>query len=105
MQATQQFVSVATPGTPVVLPTVHCVAFELHGVPGHTGKAYLGLSDLNRVSNVGVIKVFRAADTVDDVAESYRSPEHHGGNVISLADFAVDADVASEGLLLTYWTV
>jgi hypothetical protein len=37
-------------------------------------------------------------------SETFSIEAQDGGNSIHLSDYAIDADVAGEGLLVTYWT-
>jgi hypothetical protein len=98
-------VPVPTPGTPVALssdPTVHCAKIILSQVPGATGKTYFGKAGLSKSTLAGVVGAFLppAATGLLDTREI--AAEEDGGNPLRLSDYAVDADTAGEGILVSY---
>jgi hypothetical protein len=93
-------VNVTTPGTPVRLstdPTVRVSKLQFQGIPGAAGKGYVGSAGLNKSSLAGVARIMGATDF-------YLVEAQDGADSISLSQFAIDADLAGEGLLVSYWT-
>ncbi|WP_321471124.1 hypothetical protein [uncultured Paludibaculum sp.] len=100
-------VSVATPGTAVPLSPVPLFVrgFRAEAVVAATGRVYLGVAGLNRTTKAGFIKQFAApAAGVNSTSDAIRQ-DGYSGNHIDLSKFMVDADVAGEGLLVSYWRV
>jgi hypothetical protein len=99
-------VNVATPGTPVPLSTsaadVACKLF-FQVVPGLTGKTYAGVPAMTKSTLAGVARILWP-NAAGGFSESFYIESQDGTNSIRLIDYAVDADVAGEGLLVTYWT-
>jgi hypothetical protein len=92
--------SVATPGTPVPLATDAAITASklfVQTVPGLTGKMYLGAPTMSKTTLAGVARVFSAGDT-------FLLESQDGTDSIRLKDYAIDADVEGEGLLVSYWT-
>jgi len=99
-------VNVATPGTPVALSTnPREVASKLffQVVPGLTGKTYAGIPAMTKSTLAGVARVLWP-NAAGGFSETFYLESQDGENSIHLSDYAVDADVAGEGLLVTYWT-
>jgi hypothetical protein len=93
-------VNVATPGTPVPLatdPAITASKLFVQAVPGLTGKTYLGARTMSKATLAGVTCVLSADDT-------FFLESQDGADSIRLKDYALDADVTGEGLLVTYWT-
>ena len=93
-------VIVPTPGTPVPLSnsgTVHVARIILQTSPANTGKTYFGQSSMVKATLAGVSRVL-------DTTDKYEISTEDGTDGISLAQVAIDADVANEGLLVSYWT-
>jgi hypothetical protein len=98
-------VNVATPGTPVPLttnPTLTASKLFVQAIPGLTGKTYLGGPAMTKATLAGVTRVL-APNSGSGVSENFFLESQDGANSIRLAEYAVDADVAGEGLLVTYW--
>ena len=99
-------VSVPTPGTCVPLSTtqVRCARIRVSVVAGLTGKMYLGTRNVVGSTLVGVLKEFwpNNAGGVDDYCDIATGTD---SNLLNLADYAIDAVVAGEGLIVSYWTV
>lgn len=99
-------VNVPTPGTPVPLSTdetaTACRLF-FQAVPGLTGKTYAGVPAMTKATLAGVARVLSPNPT-GGFSENFYIESQDGENSIHLAGYAVDADVAGEGLLVTYWT-
>ncbi len=99
-------VNVATPGTPVRLstdPTQLVSKIFVQVIPGLTGKGYVGRQSINRTTLANVIRVLWP-NSSGGFSESFWIESADGTNSLALADYFVDMDVASEGLLVTYWT-
>jgi len=99
-------VNVATPGTPVALTTNTAVAASklfFQVIPGLTGKTYVGSTNLSKGTLAGVARVLWP-NSGGGFSETFSIEAQDGENSINLADYAIDADVAGEGLLVTYWT-
>jgi hypothetical protein len=98
-------VNVATPGTPVPLsidPTITASKLFLQVIPGLTGKTYFGMQAMNKATLAGVARVLWPNAT-GGFSEHFEIESQDGENSIHLTDYAIDADVAGEGLLVTYW--
>ncbi|HYA17143.1 MAG TPA: hypothetical protein VEF06_06745 [Bryobacteraceae bacterium] len=99
-------VNVPTPGTPVKLttdPTITASKIFVQVIPGLTGKMYLGIPAMTRATLSGVARVLWP-NSAGGFSENFWVVAQDARNSIQLADYAVDADVAGEGLLVTYWT-
>ena len=93
-------INVLTPGTIVPLttdPTITACKLLVQAIPGATGKTYLGNSSLNASTLAGAARVF-VTDSTTFLLEAQTDSDG-----IRIADYAIDADVAGEGLLVTYW--
>jgi hypothetical protein len=100
-------VNVATPGTPVRLstdPDKRVARIFAQVIPGLTGKGYIGSASLNRTTLAGVARVLWP-NASGGFSEHFEVQSTDGSNSIPLSEYAVDMDVAAEGLLVTYWTV
>ena len=98
-------VNVATPGTPVPLttnPTLTASKLFVQAIPGLTGKTYLGAPAMTKATLAGVTRVLSPNSA--GPSENFFLEAQDGANSIRLAEYSVDADVAGEGLLVTYWT-
>src|SRR5579863_2612273 len=99
-------VSVATPGTPVPLatvPTITASKLFFQVIPGLTGKTYAGIPAMTKATLAGVFRVLWP-NSAGGFSENFEIESQDGENSIHLNDYAIDADVAGEGLLVTYWT-
>jgi hypothetical protein len=99
-------VNVATPGTPVPLTTdttLRACKIFFQVIPGLTGKGYIGRSGLNRATLSGVIRVLWP-NTSGGFSDSFFLESGQDSDVLNLASYYVDMDVAAEGLLVSYWT-
>ncbi len=99
-------VNVSAPGTPVRLSTdetftVSKLLFQV--IPGQTGKTYVGAPPLNKTTLAGAARILWP-NSAGGFSETFYVETQDGEDSIHLADYAVDADVAGEGLLVTYWT-
>ncbi len=94
-----------TPGTPVPLttdPTVTASKVFFQVIPGLTGKTYVGTPSMAKGTLAGVARVLWPNAT-GGFSETFYIEAQDGRDSIRLAEYAVDADVAGEGLLVTYW--
>src|SRR5580658_6317513 len=99
-------VNVATPGTPVPLsidPTIHASKLFFQVIPGLTGKTYAGVPSMTKATLGGVFRILWPNPT-EGFSENFEIETQDGEDSIRIMDYAVDADVAGEGLLVTYWT-
>jgi len=99
-------VNVATPGTPAALTTNTGVAASklfFQVIPGLAGKTYVGGANLTKDTLAGVARVLWP-NAGGGFSETFSIEAQDGENSIHLSDYAIDADVAGEGLLVTYWT-
>src|SRR5271154_5977245 len=99
-------VNVPTPGTPVPLSTNESVTASklfFQVIPGLTGKTYAGLPTMTKATLAGVARILWP-NAAGGFSETLYIESQDGENSIHLANYAVDADVAGEGLLVTYWT-
>jgi hypothetical protein len=98
-------INVPTPGTPVPLttdPTVTASKVFFQVIPGLTGKTYIGVPAMTKASLAGVARILWP-NSAGGFSETFYIESQDGADSIRLADYAVDADVAGEGLLVTYW--
>ena len=99
-------VNVVTPGTPVPLatdPAVTASKLFLQVIPGLTGKTYAGTPTMSKLTLAGVARILWP-NSAGGFSETFFLESQDGTNSIRLKDYAIDADVAGEGLLVTYWT-
>ena len=99
-------VNVTTPGTPVPLstdPAATATKIFFQVIPGLTGKTYIGGPAMKKSTLVSVARVLWP-NTNGGFSETFALEAQDGQNSLRLAEYAVDADVAGEGLLVTYWT-
>ena len=99
-------VNVATPGTPVQLstdPNLCASKLFFQVIPGLTGKMYVGVPSMTKATLAGTARVLWP-NTTGGFSEHFEIESQDGENSIRLKDYAIDADVAGEGLLVTWWT-
>ena len=99
-------VNVPTPGTPVPLSTDKTVTVTklfFQVIPGLTGKTYVGAPTMSKTTLAGTARILWP-NAAGGFSETFEIEAMDAGDSIHLADYAVDADVAGEGLLVTYWT-
>jgi hypothetical protein len=99
-------IAVATPGTPVAIETAatppRACKIRLQAAAANTGKTYLGTPAMAKATLAGVIHVF-ATPPGSGPLESVELEGHADEDQLTLADYAIDADVAGEGLITSYW--
>jgi hypothetical protein len=99
-------VNVPTPGTPVPLstnPALTASKLFVQAIPGLTGKTYLGAATMTKSTLAGAARVL-SPNPSSGLSENFLLESQDGANSIRLSEYAIDADVAGEGLLVTYWT-
>jgi hypothetical protein len=99
-------INVPTPGTPVPLstnPAATASKLFFQIIPGLTGKMYVGAPAMSKATLSSVARVLWPNPT-GGFSETFYIESQDGDNSIRLAEYAVDADVAGEGLLVTWWT-
>jgi hypothetical protein len=99
-------VNVSTPGTPVTLstnPSQRVSKLFLQVIPGLTGKTYLGKPGMNKSTLAGVTRILWPNST-GGPSDQFFLETQDGTDSIPLSQYAIDADVPGEGLLVTYWT-
>lgn len=99
-------VNVAVPGTPVPLstnPAATASKLFFQAIPGLTGKTYVGAPSMSKSTLAAVARVL-APNPSGGFSETFYIESQDGENSIHLTDYAIDADVAGEGLLVTWWT-
>ena len=95
-----------TPGTPIPLSTnpiqlVSKIFFQV--IPGLTGKGYIGSPGMNKTTLAGVTRVLWP-NASGGICDQFLLETDDGHDDFQLSQYAVDMDVAGEGLLVTYWT-
>jgi hypothetical protein len=98
-------VSVAAPGSPVPFttdPTIKVAKIFVQVIPGLTSKAYLGRVTMNKATLAGVVRVLWPNPT-GGVCDQFAVESSDGMNSLPLCEYAVDMDVAGEGVLVSYW--
>lgn len=98
-------INVPTPGTPVPLstnPAATASKLFFQVIPGLTGKMYIGAPGMHKATLSGVARVLWPNST-GGFSETFSIESQDGDNSILLSEYAIDADVAGEGLLVTWW--
>lgn len=101
-------IRVPAPGTPVRVTadeSLRASQILVRIVPGFTGKTYFGVAGMNKNSSpmTGVIRVLaEPASAGSQDGEAIPPSPYLSGNVLRVSDFYVDAEVANEGLLISY---
>ncbi len=98
-------VNVTTPGMPVRLatdPSIRACRLFFQVIPGLTGKMYIGAQSMNKTSFSGCARILWP-NSAGGFSETFSVESQDGENSLCLSDYAIDADVAGEGLLVTYW--
>ena len=103
-------ITVTTPGTPVQVATSGQAARIHFQATGNTGSVYLGISGMSKPTT-GVLKIFPPAPAACQIAPLDASREldlwsqsQEAIDSQSLLSYWIDADVAGEGLLVSYWS-
>jgi hypothetical protein len=99
-------IRVPAPGSPVQVTTdgsLHATQLVVRTVPGFTGRTYVGLAGMDKMSKAGVIRVLSEPAVFGMQDGEALPPSPSGANILRVADYWVDADVANEGVLVTYF--
>jgi hypothetical protein len=99
-------VNVATPGTLVRLSsdtTLRASKIFFQVIPGLTGKGYIGKGGMVRATLANVIRVLWP-NSAGGISDSFFLESQQDSDTLNLSEYYIDMDVASEGLLVTYWT-
>jgi hypothetical protein len=83
-------------------PTAFASKLFVQVIPGLVGKTYLGTPVMNKATLAGVARVL-SPNSAGGFSETFEIESQDGENSIRLMDYAVDADTAGEGLLVTWW--
>lgn len=98
-------IAVPTPGTAVQLSpaTLPCAKIRIEAAPANAHTAWVGTAGLVGSTLTKAIHQFQipAAGSPADAIE-FESQE--GKNTLDLSDYWIDANTATEGALVTYWT-
>ncbi len=100
-------ISVPTPGTPVQITTdktIRANRIRFQNVIGETGHTFMGVSGMVKATYAGVIKDFWPTGAGGGVADAYEVFSSDGSDVLVPAQYFIDANNASEGLIVSYWT-
>ena len=97
----------SAPGTPVRFTSTQAnpsEKFACHGVlaqamPANTGKVYIGLSTMNKSTLANVVAVL--AIPTDNTIPSFTAALTLSPNAVNLSDLYLDADVASNGAIVS----
>jgi hypothetical protein len=93
--------TVPTPGTVVALSVkqLKCHAILIEAAPSNTGKVYIGIATMVKgVSGEMAVLAIPTANTIPVYSETISQCP----NAINLQDFYVDADIAGDGVVVSY---
>jgi hypothetical protein len=96
-------IAVATPGTAVQVSAdtnLRVARIRFQAKSSETGKLYVGTSLLVAATGVGVIAELRPAAGVD---LSFEISDSIGGASIYPSQYWIDAQTATEGVIVSYW--
>jgi hypothetical protein len=99
-------IAVSQPGTPVPLSPAPLLVSKVRvqTVIGETGRVFLGdRPSFNKATGAGVIKEFWPTGAGGGVADEIELDAGARGNVIDLSKLYLDANVAGEGAIVSYW--
>ena len=102
-------IRVPTPGTPVRITsddTIRAMQVVIRTVPGFTGKTYIGMAgmDKNSANMTGVIRVLSEPPSFGQQdGEVLPATSTGHANVLRPSDYWIDADVANEGVVISYY--
>jgi hypothetical protein len=72
-------------------------------IPGLTGKAYVGKPGMNKSTLAGVARVLWPNPN-GGISDQFFLEVQNGLDELNLFEYAIDMDVAAEGVLISYWT-
>lgn len=97
-------IAVGTPGTPVRLTTntaLRADSILFSPIQANTGRVLIGAVGMDKTALTGVIAEF------SESATKFQGPlllqDQTSQTSMQLSDYYVDADVANEGIIVTYW--
>lgn len=99
-------VAVPTPGTPVAINSSIVATASIlfiQAIPGLTSKIYIGRQSMNKTTLAGVFRILWPNPS-GGISDQFVLNDETGVDGIRLAEYYVDADVAGEGPLVSYWT-
>ena len=100
-------IAVPTPGTLVRLTTdttLRVARLRFAAVIGETGRVFLGVAGMNKANGTGVIKEFWPTGSGGGVADQIEFAAIDNRYLLIPADYYVDANNASEGLIASHWS-
>jgi hypothetical protein len=100
-------IAVPTPGTPVRLTTdttLRVARLRFAAVIGETGRVFLGVAGMNKATGAGVIKEFWPTGAGGGVADQIEITAIENRHLLTPADYYVDANTATEGLIASSWS-
>ena len=97
-------IAVSTPGTPIRVTSdttirAHRIRFAV--AIGETGRVFLGVQGMNKVTGAGVVKEFWPTGGGGGAADELVIESASGE--LRPSDYYVDANSAGEGLIVAYW--
>jgi hypothetical protein len=97
-------VNVPTPGTPVPLAAGNLYANRIYVqvIPGLTSKFYIGVAGMDKSTMAGVIRILYP-NAAGGISDFWEITSFVPSDPLRLADYFLDCDVATEGVLATYW--
>ena len=99
-------ITVPAPGTPVRLtadPALTCARIRIQDVIGQTGRLFLGVAGMDKSTGAGLIKEFWPTGGGGGIADEITLDSPDGTNALRLADYYIDANIAGEGVIVSYW--
>ena len=87
---------------PLATTYTPCARIRVSVVAGLTGKMYIGTKAVVGSTFAGVLKELNPNPT-GGVDDSYDIDSGTDSNMLNLADYAIDAAVSGEGLIVSYW--
>lgn len=94
------------PGTPVALstdPTQRASKIYIQVIPGLSGKAFIGSPAMNSSTLAGVTGIL-APNPDGDTSDRLFIESSDGTDSLVVSQYAIDMEIANEGVLVSYWT-
>ena len=96
--------TVPSAGTPAPLISSQirtaCHAFMVEALPTNVGNIYIGLSNMNKATMVGVVAVL--AKPTANTIPSFSSTVSYAPSALDLAQIFIDADSSGDGVVASY---